>query len=93
MEPVKYVDEAIADGIAVLDRMFLVAVVVKIVPVDISMLIEIDTSVVDSIVVVVQIENKLTYPLSKEKTNQSASSQLLLLQQPIDQLIQIEINL
>ena len=73
MEPVKYVDEAIADGIAVLDRMFLVAVVVKIVPVDISMLIEIDTSVVDSIVVVVQIENKLTYPLSKEKTNQSAS--------------------
>ena len=56
MEPVKYVDKAIADGIAVLDRMFLVAVVVKIVPVDISMLIEIDTSVVDSIVVVVVVE-------------------------------------
>ena len=56
MEPVKYVDEAIVDGIAVLDRMFLVAVVVKIVPVDISMLIEIDTSVVDSIVVVVVVE-------------------------------------
>lgn len=53
MEPVKYVDEAIADGIAVLDRMFLVAVVVKIVPVDISMLIEIDTFVVDSVVVAV----------------------------------------
>lgn len=59
MEPVKYVDEAIADGIAVLDRMFLVAVVVKIVPVDISMLIEIDTFVVDivvDIVVVVAVE-------------------------------------
>lgn len=46
------VDEAIADGIAVRDRMFLVAVVVKIVPVDISMLIEIDTFVVDIAVVV-----------------------------------------
>lgn len=55
MEPVKYVDEAIADGIAVLDRMFLVAVVVKIVVlVDISMLIEIDTFVVDIVVVVVE---------------------------------------
>ena len=55
----KYADEAIADGIAVLDRMFLVAVVVKIVPVDISMLIEIDTFVVDivvDIVVVVAVE-------------------------------------
>lgn len=59
MAPVKCVDEAIADGIAVLDRMFLVAVVVKIVPVDISMLIEIDTFVVDivvDIVVVVAVE-------------------------------------
>jgi len=56
MEPVKYVDEAIADGIAVLDRMFLVAVVVKIVPVDISMLIEIDTFVVDIVVAVVVVE-------------------------------------
>ena len=56
MEPVKYVDEAIADGIAVLDRMFLAAVVVDIVPVDVSMLIEIDTFVVDSVVVVVAVE-------------------------------------
>ena len=56
MEPVKYVDEAIADGIAVLDRMFLAAVVVKIVPVDISMLIEIDTFVVDIVVAVVVVE-------------------------------------
>ena len=55
MAPVKCVDEAIADGIAVLDRMFLVAVVVKIVVlVDISMLIEIDTFVVDIVVVVVE---------------------------------------
>ena len=56
MEPVKYVDEAIADGIAVLDRMFLVAVVVDIVPVDVSMLIEIDTFVVDIVVAVVVVE-------------------------------------
>ena len=32
-----------------------------------------------------QIDNRLTYPLSKEKTNQSAGSQLLLFQQMIDQ--------
>jgi len=56
MEPVKYVDEAIADGIAVLDRMFLVAVVVDIVPVDVSMLIEIDTFVVDIVAVVVAVD-------------------------------------
>lgn len=50
----KYADEAIADGIAVLVEMFLAAVVVDIVPVDVSMLIEIDTFVVDIVVVVVE---------------------------------------